>query len=198
VAVSNSTSQRHYIEGEAAARGFGNLRVITQDMNAFDPGARFDRIVSVEMFEHMMNWRELLSRVRSWLHPDGRLFMHIFTHRSGAYLFDRADTEDWIAQHFFTGGVMPSHHLIRQYTDLFKVEQEWRWSGSHYRRTAEHWLMNFDANSDEIERILRPVYGRDTALWMRRWRWFFLATSGLFGYAGGSEWGISHYRMKAT
>jgi cyclopropane-fatty-acyl-phospholipid synthase len=198
VAVSNSASQRRYIEGEAAARRLSNLQIITQDMNGFDPGARFDRIVSVEMFEHMMNWRELLTRVRSWLAPDGRFFMHIFTHRSGAYRFDRADTEDWIAQHFFTGGVMPSHHLIRQYADLFEVEQEWRWSGSHYRRTAEHWLTNFDAHSDEIERILRPVYGRDTALWMRRWRWFFLATSGLFGYAGGSEWGISHYRMRAS
>jgi cyclopropane-fatty-acyl-phospholipid synthase len=99
---------------------------------------------------------------------------------------------------FFTGGVMPSHHLIRRYTDLFEVEQEWRWNGTHYRRTAEHWPKNFDASSEEIERILRPVYGRETALWMRRWRWFFLATSGLFGYAGGSEWGISHYRMKAA
>ena len=108
--------------------------------------------------------------------PDGRFFMHIFTHRSGAYLFDRADDEDWIAQHFFTGGVMPSHHLIRQYADLFEVEKEWRWSGTHYRRTAQDWLANFDAHRDEIEGILRPVYGDDTALWMRRWRWFFLAT----------------------
>ena len=105
-------------------------------MNVFAPEAQFDRIVSVEMFEHMMNWRELMTRVRSWLKPDGRFFMHIFTHRAGAYLFDRADREDWIAQHFFTGGVMPSHHLIRQYADLFEVEKEWRWSGTHYQRTA--------------------------------------------------------------
>jgi cyclopropane-fatty-acyl-phospholipid synthase len=197
-AVSNSNSQREYIEREAAARGLANLRVITSDMNVFAPVDRFDRIVSVEMFEHMMNWRELMTRVRAWLNPDGRFFMHIFTHRTGAYLFDRADREDWIAQHFFTGGVMPSHHLIRQYGDLFEVEKEWRWSGTHYSRTAEHWLENFDANRDEIERVLRKVYGNDTALWMRRWRWFFLATSGLFGYAAGSEWGVSHYRMKAA
>ncbi|CAN5349529.1 cyclopropane-fatty-acyl-phospholipid synthase family protein [soil metagenome] len=195
VAVSNSKSQREYIEAQAAARGIVNLRVITQDMNVFDPGATFDRIVSVEMFEHMMNWRELMTRVRSWLKPDGRFFMHIFTHRSGTYLFDRADKEDWIAQHFFTGGVMPSHHLIRQYEDLFEVEKEWRWSGVHYQRTALHWLKNFDANRKSIEAILRPIYGNKTALWMRRWRWFFLATSGLFEYAEGSEWGISHYRM---
>jgi cyclopropane-fatty-acyl-phospholipid synthase len=197
-AVSNSRAQRQYIEAEAESRGLKNLGVITQDMNVFDPERTFDRIVSVEMFEHMMNWRESMTRVKSWLKPDGRFFMHIFTHRSGAYLFDRADGEDWIAQHFFTGGVMPSHHLIRQYQDLFEVEKEWRWSGTHYQRTAQDWLANFDRHRDEIEAILRPVYGSDTALWMRRWRWFFLATSGLFGYAGGSEWGVSHYRMKKS
>jgi cyclopropane-fatty-acyl-phospholipid synthase len=152
---------------------------------------------SVEMFEHMMNWRELMGRVKSWLAADGRFFMHIFTHRSGAYLFDRAHGEDWVARHFFTGGVMPSHHLIRQYSDLFEVEKEWRWSGTHYRRTALDWLGNFDSNRVEIEAILRDVYGSDTALWMRRWRWFFLATAGTFGCADGSEWGVSHYRMRA-
>jgi cyclopropane-fatty-acyl-phospholipid synthase len=198
VAVSNSHSQRMYIQGEGAARGLTNLSVITADMNVFDPGRQFDRIVSVEMFEHMMNWRQLLGRVRSWLAADGRFFMHIFTHRTGAYLFDRNDNEDWIAQHFFTGGVMPSHHLIRQYADLFEVEKEWRWSGEHYQRTALDWLSSFDVNRAEIETILSGVYGEDTALWMRRWRWFFLATAGLFGYAGGSEWGVSHYRMKAA
>ncbi|THD68482.1 MAG: class I SAM-dependent methyltransferase [Bradyrhizobium sp.] len=197
-AVSNSHSQRLYIEGEAAARGLTNLGAITQDMNVFDPRRQFDRIVSVEMFEHIMNWRELIARVRSWLAPDGRFFMHVFTHRSGAYLFDRADSEDWIARHFFTGGVMPSHYLIRQYADLFEVEKEWRWSGTHYQRTALDWLANFDAHRDEIEAILREVYGDDTELWMRRWRWFFLATSGLFGYADGSEWGVSHFRMKGA
>ena len=196
-AVSNSHSQRDYIERQAASRGLRNLRVVTADMNVFQTGQQFERIVSVEMFEHMMNWRELMTRVKSWLAPDGRFFMHIFTHRAGAYLFDRADGEDWIAQHFFTGGVMPSHHLIRQYADLFAVEKEWRWSGSHYQRTALDWLYNFDTHRDEIETILRPVYGNDTGLWMRRWRWFFLATAGLFGYADGSEWGVSHYRMKA-
>lgn len=196
VAVSNSHSQRAYIEGEAAARGLPNLTVVTQDMNVFAPDKTFDRIVSVEMFEHMMNWRELMTRVRSWLKPDGRFFMHIFTHRAGAYLFDRGDREDWIAQHFFTGGVMPSHHLIRQYADLFEVEKEWRWSGVHYRRTALDWLRNFDENRDAVEAALRPMYGADAELWMRRWRWFFLATAGLFGYADGTEWGVSHYRMK--
>jgi cyclopropane-fatty-acyl-phospholipid synthase len=198
VAVSNSNSQREYIEGEAARRGLANLRVITADMNAFDPAGQFDRIVSVEMFEHMMNWRQLLTRLRSWLKPDGRFFIHIFTHRAGTYLFDRTDREDWIAQHFFTGGMMPSHHLIRQYADLFSIEKEWRWSGTQYQRTAMDWLANFDAHASEIEAVLRTVYGNETQLWMRRWRWFFLATAGLFGYANGDEWGVSHYRMKAV
>jgi cyclopropane-fatty-acyl-phospholipid synthase len=182
VAMSNSHSQRRYIEAEAAARGLRNLRVVTADINAFEPGAQFDRIVSVEMFEHLMNWRELMSRLRGWLTPDGRFLLHIFTHRAGSYLFDRHDPEDWIAQHFFTGGVMPSHHLIRHYADLFEVEKEWRWSGEHYQRTAQDWLKNFDANRDAIEAVLRPVYRRETALWLRRWRWFFLSTEGLFGY----------------
>jgi cyclopropane-fatty-acyl-phospholipid synthase len=198
LAVSNSNSQREYIEAQAAERGLSNIEIVTQDMNVFHPARKFDRIVSVEMFEHMMNWRDLMMRVNSWLAPGGRFFMHIFTHRSGAYLFDRADGEDWIAQHFFTGGVMPSHHLIRQYADLFTVEKEWRWSGVHYQRTALDWLANFDRNREEIEAILQSVYGGETALWMRRWRWFFLATAGLFGYADGSEWGVSHYRMTAT
>lgn len=196
-AVSNSDSQRKFIEAAAAARGLRNLRVITQDMNVFDPKRQFDRIVSVEMFEHMMNWRELMTRVRSWLAPDGRFFMHVFTHRSGTYLFDQTDPHDWIGQHFFTGGVMPSHQLIRQYADLFEIEKEWRWSGVHYQRTARDWLANFDRNRTQIASILRPVYGSQTRLWMRRWRWFFLATAGLFGYAHGEEWGVSHYRLAA-
>ena len=197
-AVSNSQAQREYIEWEAATRGLKNLRVVAADIDIFDPERQFDRIVSVEMFEHIMNWRELMTRVRSWLAADGRFFMHIFTHRSSAYRFDRSHGEDFIAQHFFSGGVMPSHHLIRQYRDLLEVEKEWRWSGTHYQRTALDWLGNFDSNRDEIEAIVRNVYGNEASLWMRRWRWFLLATAGLFGYAGGSEWGVSHYRMRAV
>jgi cyclopropane-fatty-acyl-phospholipid synthase len=195
-AVSNSGSQRAHIEGEALKAGLRNLRVITADMNRFEPEARFDRIVSVEMFEHMMNWRALLKRVRSWLAGKGELFLHIFSHRSGSYAFDHANSEDWIARHFFTGGVMPSHDLIRQYADIFQVEQEWRWNGQHYQRTARDWLARFDHQRDTIESILRSVYGEDTPLWMRRWRWFFLATAGLFGFADGNEWGVSHFRLK--
>ncbi|HVY35594.1 MAG TPA: cyclopropane-fatty-acyl-phospholipid synthase family protein [Caulobacteraceae bacterium] len=198
ISVSNSASQRHYIEGQAARRGLTNLTVITADMNQFEPpeGRRFDRVVSVEMFEHMANWPGLLARVRGWLKPDGRLFLHVFTHRATPYRFDANDQADWIARYFFTGGVMPSHGLIEQFSDLFELEQDWRWSGEHYRRTAEDWLANFDRNRAGVDRVLKQVYGADAALWRRRWRLFFLSVSGLFGHRGGEEWGVSHYRLK--
>jgi len=194
--VSNSASQRAFIEARAAERGLGNLTVITADMNDFATDQRFDRVVSVEMFEHMSNWRALLTRVRTWLEPDGLLFIHIFTHRNAPYRFDVDDPADWIAQYFFTGGVMPSHDLLAQFPDLFKVEQDWRWSGSHYARTAEQWPENFDANRATIDPVLDDVYGKTATVWRRRWRLFFLATSGLFGHRGGEEWGVSHYRLR--
>ncbi|MDP4594927.1 MAG: cyclopropane-fatty-acyl-phospholipid synthase family protein [Beijerinckiaceae bacterium] len=195
IAVSNSRSQREYIEGVAAKRGLANLQVITCDMNSFQTGEYFDRIVSVEMFEHMSNWRKLLEKARGWLNPDGRMFLHVFSHKKSAYLFDENDKTDWIAQHFFTGGIMPSHSLIREFSGLFQVEEEWRWNGRHYEETARQWLVNFDANSDAIAHILRDVYGADALVWQRRWRLFFLATMGLFGHADGTEWAVSHYRL---
>ncbi len=195
-AVSNSRSQRAYIEEQAAAKGFGNLSVITADMNTFRTQERFDRIVSVEMFEHMANWHALLQRVRGWIRPDGHLFIHVFTSRRAPYRFDHRDEADWIAQNFFTGGIMPSRTLIRQFEELFAVEEEWWWNGTHYERTARQWLRNFDDNRLAIDRILTNVYGEDAALWTRRWRLFFLATMGLFGHVDGTEWGVSHYRLK--
>jgi cyclopropane-fatty-acyl-phospholipid synthase len=194
-AVSNSASQRTYIESQARVRGLTNLTIITADMNAFDTAQKFDRVVSVEMFEHMANWRALLARVHGWLAPDGRLFVHVFAHRTTPYRFDHADPADWIARHFFTGGLMPSHGLMRQFADLFTVEADWRWSGEHYRRTANAWLANYDRNSEPIAALLQRVYGADAKLWHRRWRLFFLATAGLFGHAGGGAWGVSHYRL---
>ena len=195
-AVSNSASQRAYIESVCAARGFGNVRVITADMNVFNTDETFDRVVSVEMFEHMANWRALLTRVHNWLLPEGRLFLHVFTHAHAPYRFESDDSADWIAQYFFTGGIMPSHRLAYEFGDLFKVEQDWRWSGTHYAKTAEGWLALFDARRDEVRRVLEPVYGRDVAMWERRWRAFFLATAGLFGHANGEVWGVSHYRLQ--
>ena len=164
-------------------------------MNDFATERTFDRVVSVEMFEHMSNWQLLLSRIRRWLAPDGRAFVHVFSHAGAPYRFDRNNSGDWIAQHFFTGGVMPSHGLMNEFPEIVSVEAEWRWNGEHYRRTADAWLANYDANAEEIGTILREVYGRDAALWRRRWRLFFLATAGLFGHASGSAWGVSHYRL---
>ena len=197
-AVSNSASQGEFIRARARAQGLTNLVVVTADMNHFEPDRRFDRVVSVEMFEHMANWRALLGRIRGWLKPSGRLFLHVFTHRTTPYRFDVEDEADWIARHFFTGGVMPSHGLTRQFPDLFAVEADWRWSGIHYERTALDWLSLYDRNQDRIRPILEDVYGDDAALWRRRWRLFFLATAGLFGHRGGAEWGVSHYRLRAA
>jgi cyclopropane-fatty-acyl-phospholipid synthase len=194
--VSNSSSQKAFIDRRANELGLTNLTVITADMNDFSIDQRFDRIVSVEMFEHMANWRGLLARTRGWLKPDGRLFLHVFSHVTSPYRFEVSDRSDWIAQYFFTGGVMPSHNLIRNFPDLYSVEEDWRWSGSHYERTALQWLENFDANQDVIWPTLVETYGRDAKVWKRRWRLFFLATAGLFGDRGGAEWGVSHYLLK--
>jgi cyclopropane-fatty-acyl-phospholipid synthase len=195
-AVSNSASQRAHIEAQIAARGMSNVRVFTADMNDFAPGTQYDRVVSVEMFEHMANWRALLARIRGWLLPQGRLFLHVFAHVSTAYRFDHEHGADWIAQHFFTGGIMPSRGLIRQFGDLFSVEAEQHWSGTHYERTAMLWLENFDRNRTAVDRLLRETYGADADIWRRRWRLFFLAVAGLFGHANGDVWGVAQYRLQ--
>jgi cyclopropane-fatty-acyl-phospholipid synthase len=195
-AVSNSASQRIHIEREAASAGLANVTVVTADINEFRPAGLFDRVVSVEMFEHMSNWRQLLRRLKSWLSPQGRLFVHVFSHRNTSYRFDHGDDADWIARNFFTGGIMPSHELIGHFPDCFAVETSWRWDGTHYSRTALHWLDRFDANRPEMARIMREVYGAEAALWLRRWRLFLLATAGLLGHARGSEWGVSHYLLR--
>jgi cyclopropane-fatty-acyl-phospholipid synthase len=195
-AVSNSAPQRQFILARAAQRGLRNVAVETADMNVFIPTQRFDRLVSVEMFEHMSNWRALLRRARGALHPDGRLFLHVFAHKSRSYRFDPDDPADWIAKHFFTGGVMPAFDLPGRFDDLFALEDSWRWSGVHYERTAAEWLKNFDARQDALAPVLRATYGEDAALWRRRWRWFLLATMGLFGHNNGETWGVGHYRLK--
>jgi cyclopropane-fatty-acyl-phospholipid synthase len=195
LSVSNSASQRSHILSVANMHGISNLDVITADMNEFETDERFDRVVSVEMFEHMSNWNALLHRIRGWTKPDGKLFLHVFTHKNRSYRFDRGDPADWIAQHFFTGGIMPAHDLPHRFDNLFRVEAEWRWSGLHYRRTALDWLANFDRGIEQIRPILIEVYGAGAALWQRRWRLFFLSTAGLFGHEGGDIWGVGHYLM---
>jgi cyclopropane-fatty-acyl-phospholipid synthase len=196
-AVSNSHSQRAYIEEQCARRGFDNLTVVTCDLNAFRPEETFDRVVSVEMFEHMRNYQELMSRISRWLVPDGKLFVHIFCHRAYAYFYEPSGPSDWMAREFFTGGTMPSDDLLLEFQDDMQLEERWRINGNHYRRTLEAWLENLDKQRSEALKILSRVYGAtDSALRLQRWRMFLLACSELFSYGGGDEWYVAHYRFR--
>ncbi|GMU84419.1 MAG: hypothetical protein AMXMBFR47_42890 [Planctomycetota bacterium] len=196
-AVSNSAPQRRFIEGQCAARGFVNVRVITADMNSFAPDGRFDRVVSVEMFEHMRNHRALLRRIADWLDVGGKLFVHIFVHGRTAYLYEDRGLSDWITRYFFSGGMMPSDDLLLRRQGDLVLEEQWRQSGVHYARTAEAWLQNLDRRRTKALAILAHAYGAPAATrWLHRWRIFFIACAELFGFAGGAEWWVSHYRFQ--
>ncbi len=193
-AVSNSASQRTWIESEARMRGLANVSVVTADMNAFGTGRAFDRVVSVEMFEHMRNWRALFARVHGWLRPGGRFFLHVFCHRAVPYAFADAGPADWMSRHFFSGGIMPSDELAARFQDRLRLLARWRWGGGHYERTAQAWLANLDRRRGRALEVLGGCYGRQAApLWLQRWRMFFMACAGLFGHAGGQEWWVGHY-----
>lgn len=196
VAVSNSAAQRVFIERRAAERGLRNVRVLTADMNDFDSSGQFDRIVSVEMFEHMRNYATLLAMVAAWLAADGKVFIHIFSHRRFAYPYEVRGPSDWMAEHFFTGGTMPSDDLLYHFQDDVRIEAHWRISGTHYEHTANAWLAKMDANRAAIDEVFARVYGPDAVTkWRARWRMFFMACAELFGYRGGTEWMVSHYRL---
>ena len=196
-AVSNSTPQRRFIEAAARQRGLDNVQVITCDMNCFDAPGQYDRIVSVEMFEHMRNHALLFRRISEWLKRDGRFFMHIFTHRNTPYAFVDEGAGDWMSRHFFSGGMMPSADLPLHFQNHLSIERQWRWSGQHYQRTAEAWLRQLDQQRGAVQELFTQVYGaRDAGLWLQRWRIFFMACAELFGFDQGQEWFVSHYRFR--
>jgi cyclopropane-fatty-acyl-phospholipid synthase len=194
VAVSNSAPQREFILAEAARRGLSNVEVRTCDMNDFTTTRRFDRVVSVEMFEHMRNYARLFERIAGWLTDDGKFFMHIFVHRSVPYAFEDRGDDDWMSRYFFSGGIMPSAALPLVFQRHLGFERQWSWSGVHYEKTANAWLANLDARREQAMPILVSTYGAAQApLWLQRWRMFFMACAELWGYHEGQEWFVSHY-----
>ena len=195
-AVSNSHGQRRHIEAQCRERGISNVQVLTRDVNTLtlEPGT-FDRCVSIEMFEHMRNYQTLMQRIGGWLAPGGKLFVHIFAHRELAYPFETAGADNWMGRHFFTGGLMPAADTLLHFQQALRIERRWLVDGTHYQKTANHWLQEQDSRRDAVMAVLRQAYGDNARLWFQRWRMFWMACAELFGYADGQEWLVAHYRF---
>ena len=192
--VSNSKSQRLYITREANRRGLKNVSIITADMNSFQISHSFDRIISIEMFEHMRNYEQLFAKVNGWLKDDGLAFIHVFSHKNTPYFYETEGDDNWMGRYFFTGGIMPSHQLYSHYSHLLKIEKQWTINGENYGKTSLAWLSNMDANRNEIKRVFAETYGKKEAnIWFNRWRIFFLSCAELFSYNKGKEWDVSHF-----
>jgi cyclopropane-fatty-acyl-phospholipid synthase len=191
-AVSNSASQKEFID----RAGLPNVTVVTADMNTFSTSERFDRVVSVEMFEHMRNVALLFERISTWLNPGGLLFLHVFNHATFAYPYEDKDPSDWMARHFFTGGMMPSQHLYAGLNQHLRVTEHHQVSGTHYERTSNAWLRNLDAHHDDLWPVMEATYGAQAKQFWAFWRVFFLACAELFGLDGGTQWGVGHYVLE--
>ncbi|NVK21755.1 MAG: class I SAM-dependent methyltransferase [Kangiellaceae bacterium] len=194
IGISNSHSQREYIQQQAKQRGLSNITIITTDINEFSPNKTFDRIVSIEMFEHVRNYQQLFNSVNSWLDEDGKLFLHIFCHRYLMYPYTEDGDDNWMGKYFFSGGQMPAADTFLHFQEKLSIEQRWLLSGTHYEKTSNAWLANMDKHRDQIIPVFEKCYGKDSAkLWFQRWRIFFMACAELFGYANGNEWMVAHY-----
>lgn len=197
-AVSNSNSQREHIMAQCQQRGLRNVEVLTRDVNLLElPAARFDRCVSVEMFEHVRNYAQLMARIAGWLRPDGALFVHIFAHRTLMYPFETEGDDNWMGRHFFTGGLMPAADTLLNFQQDLQLDQRWLLDGTHYQRTADHWLANQDAARERVIPVLQATYGEAAAaIWWQRWRMFWMACAELFGYDDGQQWLVAHYLFR--
>jgi cyclopropane-fatty-acyl-phospholipid synthase len=197
VAISNSSSQKAFIDAQALERGLKNVTVLTRDISKLESFAlefeTFDRVMSIEMFEHFKNYDLLLSKIADVLSPQGKLFVHIFTHKDYSYPFEVEGESDWMSKYFFTGGQMPAHHLLPSFQRRLSLERTWVWDGEHYQKTCEAWLQKMDQNQTVIKKVFKETYGADSEKWFQRWRVFHLACSELFGYEKGQQWAVSHY-----
>lgn len=194
VAVSNSATQKAYIDAQAKERHLENLTVITEDINTFDLSEKFHRVVSVEMFEHMRNYEKLMEKVSKWLLPKGLLFVHIFTHEKTPYSYEVRSDNDWMTKYFFSGGTMPSQDLLHYFAKGFSLENQWALSGKHYQKTLEAWLQKMDEKKEILLPRMEKDMGKEAALkWWVYWRVFFMASAEFFGYKDGQEWYVSHY-----
>jgi cyclopropane-fatty-acyl-phospholipid synthase len=195
-AISNSNSQREYIENQCKLKKINNLTIITKNVVEFESQKQVDRIVSVEMFEHMRNYSKLFCNINSWLKPGGKLFVHIFSHSQYAYLFETEGSHNWMGKYFFTGGIMPNKNLLKEFMKPLQLDSEWSWNGTHYQKTSEAWHNNMLEHKVEIMKILNRTYPNQAKVWYHRWRIFFLACAELFGYENGNEWDVSHYLFR--
>ena len=196
LSVSNSKTQKLFIENIAKSKNLTNIHVITEDMKEFNTDKKFDRIVSLEMFEHMKNYKKLFNRVSSWLKDDGLFFMHIFCHKTVPYEFIDNGPNDWMSRHFFTGGIMPSDDLPLFFQDDLSIMKRWRWNGNHYAKTCNAWLKKMDSQESTVMPVLEKAYGDNNKQWWQRWRIFFMSCAELFAFNGGNEWYVSHYLFK--